>query len=336
MTLELQLAVDTDGRISELVFLPGLASIPETLDEAAAQFDDLAEVSALLVAEVDDDGTCLPIVDLRSDLVLPLGSVFKLYVLGAVSTAVDEGVVTWDQPVTIRDELDSLPSGDTQEQAAGTTLTVEQLAGAMIAISDNTATDHLIDLVGRDRVESALASFGHADPSATLPFLTTREAFVLKLDDSLSARYRNAGEDERRELLDGEVAERPLPALDSAVVSTWNEPRGVTSIEWFASPADICRALVALDDLHGDPAQAPVRQIMTANQEIYRTGQDFVRVLSKGGSEPGVHFEAILAVTPVGERFAVIGGAASETDLIDPALSRILIAALELVPQELA
>ena len=44
----------------------------------------------------------------------------------------------------------------------------------MIAISDNTATDHLIDLVGRDRVEAALTVFGHSDPAMTVPFLTTR------------------------------------------------------------------------------------------------------------------------------------------------------------------
>ena len=50
----------------------------------------------------------------------------------------------------IRDELDSLPSGTTQDEPPGTGLPVRELALRMIAMSDNTATDHLIDLVGRD------------------------------------------------------------------------------------------------------------------------------------------------------------------------------------------
>ena len=163
LLLEVHVAVDGEGRISALWFAPALEDPPETLDQVAEQIDGFGPTSAFLAAEVDANGVCQSIAAVRPELALPIGSVFKLYVLGAVATAVDEETLTWDQPVVIRDELDSLPSGITHDEPAGSTLTVEELARRMIAISDNTATDHLIDLVGRDRVEAALSVFGHSD-----------------------------------------------------------------------------------------------------------------------------------------------------------------------------
>ena len=49
---------------------------------------------------------------------------FKLYVLGAVAEMIDSGDVGWDDPVEIRDELDSLPGGETQNEPAGSVVSV--------------------------------------------------------------------------------------------------------------------------------------------------------------------------------------------------------------------
>ena len=103
LLLEVQLAVDADGRISELLFTPALEDPPESLAEVAEQVGGFGPTAAFLAAEVDDAGACRPIAAVRPDLALPLGSVFKLYVLGAVAIAIDEGTLTWDQPVVIRD-----------------------------------------------------------------------------------------------------------------------------------------------------------------------------------------------------------------------------------------
>jgi hypothetical protein len=327
LLLEVRLAVDEDGRISGLLFTPALEEQPESLAQVTEQVDGFGPTSAFLAAEVDDAGVCQPVTAIREDVALPLGSVFKLYVLGAVAIAVDEGTLTWDQPVVIRDELDSLPSGITQDEPAGSTLTVEELALRMIAISDNTATDHLIDLVGRDRVEAALAVLGHSDPAITRPFLTTREFFALKSNFQLRRRYLDADEHTRRQLLAEEITGQPVHLLD------WEEPRDVTTVEWFATPTDICQALVALDDLDDNPALGPVREIMTANEDGFTTDRQLDRLLYKGGSEPGVLFEAWLAVTADSERYAIVGGAASDTEQIHPTLSTLLTSALELLPE---
>ena len=66
----------------------------------------------------------------------------------------------------------------------------------MISVSDNTATDMLINLVGRSAVEAALTATGMASPALDRPFLTTREIFILKLDQwpALAKRYIAADE----------------------------------------------------------------------------------------------------------------------------------------------
>jgi hypothetical protein len=99
-----------------------------------------------------------------------------------------------------------------------------------------------------------------------------------------------------------------------------------------ATPTDICQALVALDDLGDDPDLAPVRSIMTTNQDDFAIETEFDRLLYKPGGEPGVQFEAWLAVTDTGERYAVVGDAASETEPIDPAVHLVLASALDLLP----
>ena len=238
---------------------------------------------------------------------------------------IDSGDVGWDDPVEIRDELDSLPSGETQNEPAGSAVSVRELATRMISISDNTATDHLMDLVGRDRVEQALVTFGHTDPAATTPMLTTREMFVIKTNPDLLGRYQAADVAARRALLDGEVAAAPLPELADFP----SGPTAVTTVEWFASPSDICRALIRLDDLAEQSGLDPIRDVLSENPGVATDG-DFEQVLFKGGSEPGVLFAAWLATRPDGSRIVTTGGVVNETAPVDPQALQLLALGLTL------
>ena len=47
------------------------------------------------------DGTCEPVEGVSADTVRPLGSGFKLYVLGALARAVRTGRASWDQQLAI-------------------------------------------------------------------------------------------------------------------------------------------------------------------------------------------------------------------------------------------
>jgi len=60
------------------------------------------------------NGECNVLANRDHESLLPLASVFKLYVLGALVQAAGNGEITWDDPVQIRAELDSL--GDLQRR----------------------------------------------------------------------------------------------------------------------------------------------------------------------------------------------------------------------------
>lgn len=279
-TLLVSIVLDADsGQFTGLFFVPDIGfDTPTSTDAAIERLREFGTLR-LLVADAAN-GTCVPIVDVNSNEVMALGSAFKLYVLGAVVTAVGEGTISWETPVTIDDALDSLPSGVTQDLEPGTRRTVRELAEVMISASDNTATDHLIDVVGRDAVEAVLGPMGNDAVDQNMPFLTTRELFVIKWGpDGLADRYRDADESERRALLDGEVAVASLPAVSTVDPQV---PVQVEEVEWFASPQALCRALVWLS------ADETATEILAVNPGVPDETGQWEQILFKGGSEPGV------------------------------------------------
>ena len=197
-----------------------------------------------------------------------LGSAFKLYVLGAVSEAVADGRLRWDQVVPLGEA--SFPSGITQSWPEGAPMTVH-----------NTATDTLLRLVGRDRVEDFLRRTGHSAPERSLPFLTTRELFLLKTLDTGPA-YAAADIPTRRAMLAGLDGDG---VTTDEVVAALGEPNLVEELEWFASMEDerkLLRALVALDD----PVLFDILAVSPQLSETQRAGWAYAGF--KGGSETGV------------------------------------------------
>lgn len=281
---------------------------PASIDEAVARLEALGttRIGAL-------DSSCASIDDgpnLGAREQAPIGSGFKLWVLAAVVATVESGNISWDGQIEVRDELDSIPSGVTQNDPDGTLLTVRQLAERMIEISDNTATDHLMDLVGREAVESAMINSGHSAPERNLPLMNTREFTILKFSDpDLLSRYLAADVDERRRILDDQVGALPLPPLSN--ITSVTDPVEVETVEWFASPVDLCRTLTSLADV--DEAAA----ILARNAGIPDEAGRWSTILYKGGSEPGVLAMAWLVEADDGTRQVVAGSVFNEDRLID-------------------
>jgi hypothetical protein len=255
-----------------------------------------------LVAAVNGT-TCRPVHAIGAATPAPLGSAFKLYVLDALARAVAAGKVSWDQPLTVTSQVKSLPSGVLQNDPDGTRVSVRQVAAGMISISDNTAANMLIALLGRHAVEAATRAAGMADPALDVPFLTTRELFVLKLDDwpKLAQRYLALDAAGRQAMLSGTVDRVPLSALPT---TPWTEPRDIGSLEWFASPADICHVFASLATLAREPKLAPLAGILARNAGGMTLDPGRWRaVWFKGGSEPGVLTLNYLATTRTGQAY---------------------------------
>lgn len=147
----------------------------------------------------------------------------------------------------------------------GTQVSVQDTAAKMICVSDNTAANMLINLVGRPAVQAALTTTGMADPALDRPFLTTRELFILKLDQwpALANRYIAANQAGRQALLAGTIDRAPLPTV--AAAQAWTTPRDINSLEWFASADDICPVYTSLAALARRPGLSPIRQVLSLN-----------------------------------------------------------------------
>jgi beta-lactamase class A len=82
------------------------------------------------------------------DTTFPAASTIKVPILLALFQDIDEGKVRLDEKMTVKPEQIGGGSGSIQYEKPGKEYTVLQVATKMIAISDNTATNMLIDRLG--------------------------------------------------------------------------------------------------------------------------------------------------------------------------------------------
>ena len=216
------------------------------------------------------------------DASLAIGSAFKLYVLSALTRQIGEGKLQWDTVVPLTRK--SFPSGMMQDWPQGAPVTVQTLASLMISISDNTATDQLIEIVGRGAVEDEMQRSGHASAKANLPFLNTFELFALKGDQELAARYLAADQAGKRAVL-VQLAEQSGNDPNRIAPPTFATPTAIDTLEWFASSQDLRKILQQIVD-QNDPAAMAIMAISPSMGTEARGQWNYTGF--KGGSEPGV------------------------------------------------
>lgn len=285
-------------------------ALPRTPSELLAGLAELPGEWSFALWGLDADGAFETRLEASSgDPVAPLGSIFKLYVLAELARQVAAGELDLEQTVAIDEELKSLPSGVLQDREAGTELTLRELAELMIRISDNTATDHLIRVVGRERIEQHLAEYRSSVPERNTPFLTTREMFLIKgcggsvreavfgakrLRD-VAPLWTDAATAQRRawlEALRAEVSDVEPEPLRSRMLMNYGPATldpAHAAIEWHARADDIV-ALLA-DAQRGELVDAETSRIFN---ELYAAGQRLyfrpgvAETGFKGGNETGI------------------------------------------------
>jgi len=246
------------------------------------------------------DGRCEQLAGANTTDALPLASIFKLYVLYAVAEAVKAGEVSWNDELTITDEGKTVGSSAFDAMPAGSRISVRTAAAKMIANSDNMATDLLIDRVGTEAVERALAHAGHHNPASMTPFPTMHELFSIGWGEpDLRERWKNADRDSRAQLL-REVRGRHYEPDPTRTHS----PASAYGAEWYGSAEDICRVHVALQDI-ATGAAAPVRDIMSAIPGIDLDGAQWPYIGAKAGNLPGELTFSWYAVDRTGQPWVV-------------------------------
>ena len=255
-----KISLDSEGKIVTLLFQSPVAN-QIGLEEAIEKYQELPGEVSFLVLEGDST-----LAALKPDQSLGVGSAFKLAVLATLQQQINSGERSWEDVVQLKPSWKSLPSGILQTWPDFAPFTLQTLATLMISQSDNTATDALIETLGREEIETFAPR--------NQPFLTTGEAFTLKNpeNEALLGRYRQGNITLRRELLT-EIKEAPLP---SPAIFQEDRPLA-TDIEWFFTSRELCTLIDEVADL----------PLMAVNPGAAK-GEDWQRVAFKGGSEPGV------------------------------------------------
>lgn len=255
----------------------------------------------------------------------PLGSGFKLWVLGELVREIAAGERKWSDVVPVGAK--SLPSGMTQSWPDGSPVTLQTLAILMISISDNTATDTLIALEG----EKLDAFVARAGAPQLAPVLTTRQMFAIKTASNadLAAEWAAAATPAaRRKLLNDNAARLAATPIDPMMFA--GKPVAIDTLEWFASPAQTAAMLDWLR-ASGPTAQA----ILAINSGAPpASAQRYVYVGYKGGSEPGVITLSYLVQRKDGRWLAVVAywhraDAGVDTPQFSDLLARLLVVAAD-------
>ena len=290
----------------EGLLLSAPTSLSATLTDIARDLKKLPGQTSLLVARLENDQVT-PIAALNADGELAIGSAFKLYVLGELAREVDANERKLTDVVTLDDRWYSLPSGVLQTWPHGSPVTLHTLASFMISISDNTAADQLLNILGRERVENLVAETKHAQSNLNQPFLSTLEMFKLKGEPTHKAaeQYLALDVNGRRRFLAEQIAaikrEDTKPFADG-------KPAYIDRIEWFASATDLCRIMNWLRrNTEPNTRASSLRDVLSINTgsglNVSRERWSFIGF--KGGSEPGVLNMTYLLQSKSGQWYAM-------------------------------
>lgn len=218
----------------------------------------------------------------RADERFAVGSSFKLYILGTLIRDVNDGRRLAENVARLQAQYIGPPTSELAGWPLASPVTLHTLALKMISISDNTATDHLLHILGREAIETQMAAMGHSDPAVNRPLLSTREMTALR-DRAAGLpgqQYRQLDEAQRRAFLARLVAGPPdYEKLDF-------DAGAFDLAEWHASPLDMARALGWIETTTGDdkPAHA-LRAILAVDPKLPHDPKTWPFVGFKGGSE---------------------------------------------------
>jgi hypothetical protein len=300
-TVHMDLVVDAQPpyRVRGLQ-LTGADMRGDTMDAVLAEIRALPGEAGFAVARL---GGPAPVVTagVAADRALAIGSAFKLWILAELSRQIRAGERRWSDVVPI--DRRSFAGGTLHAWPQGAPVTLHTLASLMISISDNSATDVLLHVLGREGVERMMARIGVEAAARNRPLLSTLELAAIKTGPAAALNlWLQADEAGRRNILARDYAGFDPARVD--VSRFTGGPLHIESVEWFASAADLARTMDWLR-VNGDET---AHAILAINSGLApRMRGDFAYLGYKGGSEPGVINLTWLVRNRAGDWFVVAG-----------------------------
>ena len=310
---------DKSGKIASLRFAPAGGNSPggagaggewDPLSKDADRMDGTVSYAVYEVqprdpAQPQGALELLPITGQDENRALNIGNAARLYVLGALVEEISKGTLTWDTRITIADDLRSLPSGRMQLETAGRSYPARRFAELMMTADDNTAMDHLVTTLGRERVE-AWVNERNDNAALNTPFLRTREAFALKLtqDARIAEAYIDSEDADQRAML-AEGGELAGVKPDVALLSAWKTSPHVAEIGWFASAAQLCELIKHMREVEVRQETMLISPWIRATTGVALDPQVWKSAAYAGASEPGVMSGVWLLERQDGKMYAV-------------------------------
>ncbi len=146
--------------VTALLLIIGIHSLPASADDLEARLREMSQQidgRVSLYARNLDSGRDVAI---NADEPVRTASTIKLPIACAVAKFVADGRHAWSDRLTIRAEDKVSGSGVLADFSDGESISLRDATTLMIIVSDNTATNLILDRVGGDPVNEYLASLG--------------------------------------------------------------------------------------------------------------------------------------------------------------------------------
>jgi beta-lactamase class A len=143
-----------------LLFLPAPGAAAQSLDRMVRAAVEGFSGSVSLYAKNLDTGETYSI---RGDAKVRTASTIKLPIMATIFHSIAEGHAKWDEELTLHKDDKVSGSGVVRELSDGVRLPIRDLVHLMIVVSDNTATNLLLDRFGSDSVNAYMEQLGLKD-----------------------------------------------------------------------------------------------------------------------------------------------------------------------------
>ena len=210
----------------------------------------------------------------NADTRFPTASTIKTAVMVEVYHQIQEGKLTRQQVVPLTDAVKQGGSGVLQPLDAGLNLTVKDLLTLMVIVSDNTATNMLIDLVGTASVDRRIESYGISNVKLFRP------------------TFRDGHPD-------------VYPELEKEFGLGMATPRDMTRLMALIAEGKIlgraeCDEMIAILNAQQDNAMIPRMLPLDADRIIvgHKTGTDEEKAAGADGVHRHIRSDAAIVVTP--------------------------------------
>lgn len=308
----------------------------ENWAQFGAAVDDMGQDIAIVVHEIlPGDDTPRVLFERHPNRAMAIGPAASLIQMRELLDQIRAGDTSWPLEVTLEQNLKSLPSSFLATQPPGQLVSVAELAKRMMVFADNSAFDHMVELLGREKLSARMATSAglesEGNARSLTPFLRTLELFQIKCqaDTTMQNRFAEANPEERWRLLEEEVADLRVVM---ELFSSWEAPRGPGQVGWTSNATSLAGVMGDLWRARLEDEMGALGEIMAAPDRIpwdRRVWQEFWLEIN---GEPGAMASVWAMQRRDGREFVVAMIANSDRESLTQIFSNdTLLGAIELL-----